>query len=144
MEAKEAINAIIGELEDQETMEVSIASAIHSRIIGYEQNCMEAKEAINAIIGELEDQETMEVSIASAIHSRIIGQKGRTVRKIMETFKTDIRFPKNPDDPDLVLVTGTKENCENCIEHLLVLEEEHMEEVYARNDERDIEASYTK
>jgi len=114
------------------------------KIIGYEQNCMEAKEAINAIIGELEDQETMEVSISNAIHSRIIGQKGRTVRKIMETFKTDIRFPKNPDDPDLVLVTGTKENCENCIEHLLVLEEEHMDEVYQKEEQRAMMSSYTK
>jgi predicted PilT family ATPase len=96
------------------------------RIIGYEQNCMEAKEAISAIIGELEDQVTLEVSINNQIHSRIIGQKGRTVRKLMEQFKTDIRFPKNPENPDLVLVTGTQEHCEACIEHLCVLEEEHV------------------
>ena len=67
----------------------------------------------------------MEVSINNQIHSRIIGGKGRTVRKLMEQFKTDIRFPRG-ENPDLVQVTGTQENCEACIEHLLVLEEEYV------------------
>lgn len=112
------------------------------RIIGYEQNCMEAKEAISAIIGELEDQVTLEVSLNNQIHSRIIGQKGRTVRKLMEQFHTDIRFPKNPDNPDQVLITGTQENCEECRDHLQVLEEEHMDEVYERNEQRSMMQSY--
>lgn len=111
------------------------------RIIGYEQNCMEAKEAILGIIGALEDQVTLEVSINNQIHSRIIGGKGRTVRKLMEQFKTDIRFPRG-ENPDLVMVTGTQENCEACIEHLLTLEEEYMDEVYERNETRSMMASY--
>merc|ERR1719462_847549 len=111
------------------------------RIIGYEQNCMEAKEAILGIIGELEDQVTLEVCINNQIHSRIIGGKGRTVRKLMEQFKTDIRFPRG-ENPDQVLVTGTQENCEACIEHLLTLEEEYMDEVYERNETRSMMASY--
>jgi len=111
------------------------------KIIGYEQNCMEAKDAILGIIGELEDQVTLEVSINNQIHSRIIGGKGRTVRKLMDQFKTDIRFPRG-ENPDLVLVTGTQENCEACIEHLLVLEEEYMDEVYERNETRSMMASY--
>merc|ERR1712168_799522 len=105
------------------------------KIIGYEQNCMEAKEAILGIIGELEDQVTLEVSINNQIHSRIIGGKGRTVRKLMDQFKTDIRFPRG-ENPDLVLVTGTQENCEACIEHLLSLEEEYMDDVYQRQESR--------
>jgi len=111
------------------------------KIIGYEQNCMEAKDAILGIIGELEDQVTLEVSINSQIHSRIIGGKGRTVRKLMEQFKTDIRFPRG-ENPDLVMVTGTQENCEACIEHLLVLEEEYMDEVYERNETRHMMSAY--
>jgi predicted RNA-binding protein YlqC (UPF0109 family) len=110
-------------------------------ITGYEQNCMEAKDAILGIIGELEDQVTLEVSINNQIHSRIIGQKGRTVRKLMDEFKTDIRFPR-AENPDQVTVTGTQENCEACIEHLLVLEEEYMDEVYERNETRSMMASY--
>ena len=72
-----------------------------------------------------EDQVTLEVSINHEIHSRIIGGKGRTVRKLMEQFKADIRFPRG-ENPDLVLVTGSQENCEACIEHLLTLEEEYV------------------
>jgi len=111
------------------------------RLIGYEQNCMQAKEAIQGIIGELEDQTTLEVNINNQIHSRIIGQKGRTVRKLMEQFKVDIRFPRG-ENPDQVLVTGTQDNCEACIEHLCVLEEEYMDEVYERNETRNMMASY--
>merc|ERR1719462_545129 len=111
------------------------------KIIGYEQNCMEAKDAILGIIGELEDQVTLEVSINNQIHSRIIGGKGRTVRKLMEQFKTDIRFPRG-ENPDQVLVTGTQENCEACIEHLLSLEEEYMDEMYEREDTRSMMSSY--
>lgn len=116
-------------------------TASQIRIIGYEKNCMEAKESIQDIIGNLEDQVTLEVSINSQIHSRIIGQKGRTVRKLMEQFKTDIRFPRG-ENPDQVQITGSQENCEACIEHLLVLEEEYMDEVYERNETRSMMASY--
>jgi len=111
------------------------------RLIGYEQNCMQAKEAIENIIRELEDQVTLEVKINNQIHSRIIGGKGRTVRKLMDQFKVDIRFPRT-DDADLVLVSGTQENCEACIEHLLMLEEEYMDEVYERNEQRSMMQSY--
>jgi len=116
-------------------------TASQIRIIGYEKNCMEAKQSIQDIIGNLEDQVTLEVMINSQIHSRIIGQKGRTVRKLMEQFKTDIRFPRG-ENPDQVLITGSQENCEACIEHLCVLEEEYMDEVYERNETKNMMASY--
>lgn len=142
--------AVISKLREKHSVNIQVPPSTSSideeksnqiKIIGYEQNCMEAKEAILAIIGELEDQVTLEVSINSQIHSRIIGGKGRTVRKLMEQFKTDIRFPRG-ENPDLVLVTGTQENCEACIEHLLTLEEEYMDEVYERNETRSMMASY--
>ena len=68
---------------------------------------------------------TLEVCINNQIHSRIIGQKGRTVRKLMDQFKVDIRFPRG-DDADLVLISGSNDNCEACREHLLVLEDEYV------------------
>ena len=63
--------------------------------------------------------------IDNRIHSRIIGQKGRSVRKLMDSFKVDIRFPRQ-DNPDLVVISGIEENCEACKEHLLMLEEEYV------------------
>ena len=46
---------------------------------------------------------TEEVSIDHRVHSRIIGSRGRAVRKIMDEFKVDVRFPR-PNDPDPNLV----------------------------------------
>ena len=43
----------------------------------------------------------------------------------MDQFKVDIRFPRG-ENPNQVLVTGTQEHCEACVEHLLVLEEEYV------------------
>jgi len=142
--------AVIQKLRDQYSVNIQVPPSSTSpdeersnqiRLIGYEQNCMHAKEAIESIIRELEDQVTLEVCVNHQIHSRIIGQKGRTVRKLMDQFKVDIRFPRG-ENADLVLVSGTQENCEACIEHLLVLEEEYMDEVYERNETKDMMASY--
>lgn len=62
--------------------------------------------------------------IDNRVHSRIIGQRGRNVRKIMTQFNVDIRFNRTEGDPDLVYITGLESNCENCKDHLLMLEED--------------------
>ena len=69
------------------------------------------------------NQVTLDVSINNQIHSRIL--EGETVKELEEEFRTNIRFPGG-ENPDLVRVTGTRENCEHCIERLLVLEEEYV------------------
>ena len=66
----------------------------------------------------------MEIEIDSRCHNRIIGPRGKSVRKLMEQFKVDIRFPKG--EQDKCVVTGLEENCESCKEHLLMLEEEYV------------------
>ena len=117
------------------------ANQIH--LIGYEDKCIKAKEAIEAIIKEVQDQVSIEVMIDSRIHSRIIGQKGRSVRKIMEKFKVDIRFPRQ-ENPNLVVISGDEESCEACKEHLQLLEEEYMDTVHEREEEQELMASYLK
>jgi len=112
------------------------------KLIGYESKCKAAAEKILSIVKEYEDQTTIKVSIDNRIHSRIIGQKGRAVRKIMDQFNVDIRFPRADDNPDLVVISGSEENCEECKEHLILLEEEYMEDVRERQDERDLMSSY--
>lgn len=68
---------------------------------------------------------TEEVSIDHRVHSRIIGSRGRAVRKIMDEFKVDVRFPRpNDPDPNLVQITGTEDSVWDCKDHLLNLEEE--------------------
>ena len=73
-----------------------------------------------------EDQVTIEVSIDNRIHSRIIGQRGKSVRKIMENFKVDIRFPRTQENPNVVAITGLEDDCDACKDHLLMLEEEYV------------------
>merc|ERR1719397_791756 len=55
---------------------------------------------------------------------------GRSIRKIMEDYKVDIRLPRTgDDDPSLVIVSGDDDNVQDCIDHLKLLEEEHIQDV---------------
>jgi len=72
-----------------------------------------------------EDQVSVEVPIDPRVHRRLIGAKGRAIRKFMDTYKVDIRFPSlNTSDP--VVVSGLAENVEEAKDQLLLLEEEYV------------------
>lgn len=72
-----------------------------------------------------EDMVTIEVRVDHRIHPRIIGFKGRAVRKVMDDYQVDIRFPRPEDgDPDIVTITGMDDNVYECQDHLLNLQEE--------------------
>ena len=74
-----------------------------------------------------EDMVTEEVMIDHRVHPRLIGSRGRAIRKIMDEFKVDIRFPnRTSDNPDVVMVTGSEDDVFDCKEHLLNLEEEYV------------------
>ena len=68
---------------------------------------------------------SINVTIDHRVHNRIIGQKGKNVRKIMDEFKVDIRFPRDQND-DTVTITGSEDAVEDCEEYLLMLEEEYV------------------
>lgn len=45
----------------------------------------------------------------------------------MEDFKVDIRFPRQEEsDPNLIVIQGLEEDCYECKDHLLNLEEEYV------------------
>ena len=68
-----------------------------------------------------------EVHIDARVHSRLIGARGRNIRKIMEQFCVDIKFPRSTDlDPNIVTLIGAEENVLDAREHLLNLEEEYV------------------
>ena len=70
---------------------------------------------------------TVEVKIDSRIHSRLIGSRGRNIRKIMDDFKVDIKFPtRDATDLNLVTITGAQDDVYDCKDHLLNLEEEYV------------------
>lgn len=68
-----------------------------------------------------------DVEIDSRVHSRLIGARGRNIRKIMDDFKVDIKFPRSEDaNPNLVTITGHEEQVLDAKDHLLNLEEEYV------------------
>ncbi|XP_068599138.1 high density lipoprotein binding protein a isoform X1 [Brachionichthys hirsutus] len=99
-------------------------------IAGYEHKAIAAREAIQAIVDELEGMISEDINLDSRVHARIIGARGRGIRKIMDEFKVDLRFPQSgAADPDLVTVTGRPELVDEAIDHLLNLEEEYLADV---------------
>merc|ERR1719420_779570 len=98
-------------------------------ITGFEADAEAAKDAILKIVGQYESMVQEEVSIDPRTHSMIIGKRGRSIRKIMDDFKVDIRLPREGDeDPSRVVVAGDEEAVLDCIDHLKILEEEYIQE----------------
>ena len=103
-------------------------------ITGFEADANAAKEAILKIVGQFESMVQEEVSIDPRVHSMIIGKRGRSIRKIMEDFKVDIRLPREGDsDPSRVVVSGDEDAVLDCIDHLKIIEEEFIQDA-ADND----------
>lgn len=99
-------------------------------ITGYESNAEAAKIDILKIVQDLDDMITEEVTLDTRVHPRLIGQRGRAIRKVMDDYKVDIKFPRpESDNPELVMITGSEDNVLDCKDHLLNLEEEYMQDV---------------
>uniref|UniRef100_A0A8C3G4R4 Vigilin n=1 Tax=Cyclopterus lumpus TaxID=8103 RepID=A0A8C3G4R4_CYCLU len=95
-------------------------------ITGYEHKAIAARDAIQALVDELEEMISEDITLDSRVHARIIGARGKGIRKIMDEFKVDLRFPQSgAADPNLVTVTGRPELVDEAIDHLLNLEEEY-------------------
>ncbi|XP_059923201.1 high density lipoprotein binding protein a isoform X1 [Gadus macrocephalus] len=104
-------------------------------IMGYEPNAIAARDAIKALVDELEEMISEEITLDSRVHARIIGGRGKGIRKIMEEFKVDLKFPQSGSpDPNLVTVTGRPELVDEAIDHLLNLEEEYLGDVAEKED----------
>ncbi|XP_064409090.1 vigilin isoform X2 [Latimeria chalumnae] len=99
-------------------------------ITGYEKNAEAARDVIMKIVTDLEEMVSEDIKLDHRVHARIIGGRGKAIRKLMEEFKVDIRFPQpGSSDPDRVTVTGLPENVDDAVDHLLNLEEEYMMDV---------------
>merc|ERR1711970_1353979 len=103
-------------------------------ITGFEADANAARDAILKIVGQYESMVQEEVSIDPRVHSMIIGKRGRSIRKIMDDFKVDIRLPREGDaDPSRVVVSGDEDAVLDCIDHLKIMEEEFIQDC-ADND----------
>jgi len=102
-------------------------------ITGYVKDAEGAKAEIQKKVDELEAMTEITVEIDSRIHPRIIGGRGRNVKQIMTDFKVDIRFGAPDADGqqnrNLVVISGKEEDCLDCRDHLLNMEEEFLQDI---------------
>lgn len=99
-------------------------------ITGYEEKCVACKEEIEAMIGEVQSLFTQEISLDASYHPRLIGVRGRNLKKVMDQFHVEIRFPRSTDpDPNMVVVAGKDEDSVyDCIDYLRGEEEDYLQE----------------
>ena len=70
---------------------------------------------------------TEPVHLDYRIHSRLIGGRGRAIRKVMDDYKVDIKFPtRGAEDPNIVEITGQEDNVLDCKDYLLNQTEEYV------------------
>jgi len=102
-------------------------------ITGYMKDAEAAKAEIQKKVDELEALTEIMVEIDQRIHPRIIGGRGRNVKQIMTDYKVDIRFGAADSDGqqnrNLVVISGNEENCFDCRDHLLNMEEEFLQDI---------------
>ena len=98
-------------------------------IVGSQDRVKAAKEDMLAFLKQLDTQSFLDVNIDRRVHSRILGAKGRHADEIRKHYKVRIYFPKE-GEPDVVKLTGLKENVEKAKRYLLYLEDFYIE-IYA-------------
>merc|ERR1712136_413782 len=109
-------------------------------IKGYEEQAELAKEHILKIVQDLDNFDKLDLPIDSRLHSRLIGKRGYNIRQVMEQFKVEIRFPVKGGDPDIVTIIGPHEKVQECVDHLLNLVEEYMQDM----DDEDSSQQYLR
>merc|ERR1719232_1292117 len=96
-----------------------------------------AIERIDEIVKDLEDQITVDCEIQQSYHRTVMGAKGSKVQKITTDFNVQIKFPdkavenggetngvtngERSSNPNIIKITGKKDNCENASKALLEL-----------------------
>jgi len=103
-------------------------------IMGYEKDTLGAKEHILDIVKQLDDLVKEPIEIDSRLHSRLIGSGGRNIKRVMDEYGVEIKFPKSTDpEPDVVTIIGTAESVGDAKDHLLDLVYDYMEDLEVEN-----------
>nr|CAB52798.1 drosophila dodeca-satellite protein 1 [Drosophila melanogaster] len=94
-------------------------------ITGYQANAEAARDAILEIVGDPETLHREVIEIDKRIHPHLIGQRRRTIRKIIEDNKVNIKFSADDDNPNSVFISGKIEDVENVKELLFGMAEDY-------------------
>lgn len=98
-------------------------------ITGYQAKAEAARDAIMQIVGDLQDLHREVIEIDSRVHAHIIGYRGRIIRKIIDDYKVDIKFPSSDDtqaNRDAVTIIGKEDDVENAKDLLLSMAEDYI------------------
>lgn len=99
-------------------------------IIGFKKNVDDCEKFIRQKIDDEESKQSQEIEIDQRVHSRIIGSQGKSLAKLTDKFKVEIKFQRNTD---VVIVKGKNmDQIEDACEHLKNLEEEYLQDVIDR------------
>merc|ERR1719323_982938 len=102
------------------------------------KNCISAAmDKINEIVKDLEDKVAIDCEIDQSFHRTVMGAKGSKIQKITTDFNVQIKFPdkavenggetngvtngERSSNPNIIKITGKKDNCENANKALLEL-----------------------
>jgi rRNA processing protein Krr1/Pno1 len=108
-----------------ETSNTNQLSDVEIVITGYEDKALACRDEILQLIKDFEAKITMEIEIDPRIHARIIGSGGSKLQQIMKEYQVDIKFQTHK-----VHVIGLdQEKIDACIDHLLVLEEDFLQDL---------------
>lgn len=87
-------------------------------ISGKKEAVLQAKKLL---LQKLQQQAKVELHIPRDHHRVIIGREGKTLKALQEETSTNIQIPKSGENVDLIVITGTTENCRNAaaqIQHI--------------------------
>ncbi|MCY7362714.1 MAG: hypothetical protein LH629_11715 [Ignavibacteria bacterium] len=62
------------------------------------------------------------------IHARIIGSGGQKLQQIMKEYDVEVKFPTANQSDKVHVIGSNQEKIDSCINHLLVLEEDFLED----------------
>lgn len=98
-------------------------------ITGYEEKALACRDEILQLIKDFEAKITMEIEIDPRIHARIIGSGGQKLQQVMKEYSVDIKFQVNDQSGKVHVIGLDQEKIDACIDHLLVLEEDYLQDL---------------
>lgn len=98
-------------------------------ITGYEEKALACRDDVLQLIKDFEAKITMEIEIDPRIHARIIGSGGQKLQQMMKDFSVEIKFQANNQSDKVHVIGLDQEKIDACIEQLLVLEEDYIQDL---------------
>ena len=105
------------------------ASDVEIVITGHEEQALACRDDILQSIKEFEAKITMEIEIDSRVHARIIGSGGQKLQQLMKDYSVEIRFQANNQSDKVHVIGLEQEKIDACIDQLLVLEEDYLQDL---------------